>query len=343
MPIRINTVACSFLIALLWVSAAAADSEDPRAASERRWTPSLAFWSGITVQNQDATVQARCATGGPAGTYGTNQVVLPACSFPPFLGPADLRPPKMDDEDVVSPLVGASLQLLTPTLEFLPFRPRIFGSVELITFYSPQRKIAREGDPSGVRGPANISDLDMDGEPDPQLYPGIALGGVGSQTTSEVQLLSYGAKLGLAFPFELFGRRLWIKPAAGWTRYEVDVKGLTIHGIKDDLNPPPGFQWGANIRTIQLLGDDSLVLNGFGPGGELELEAGRIGPLGANIFFDLHAYRLFGDRNVKFSSSQSIPAGGGFGPDTYSASWSWEADPWLWRTAAGLRIQWLGR
>ena len=333
MPIRINTVACSLLAGLLLASAVSADTEDARAASERRWTPGLAVWGGVTVQNQDASVASRCATGGPALTI--NDVPLVPCSLPPALGPAAMRRPVTNNEDVVSPLVGGSLELMTPTLEFLPFRPRVFGSVELVTYYSPERKIAREGHASGPKVPENR----------PELYnfPAVAFGGLGSQTTSQVQWLGYGAKLGLAFPFELAGRRLWIKPAAGWTRFKVDVKGLVIHAIKDDLNPPPNFQYGANVRVIQLVDSDTQVLNGFGPGGEIELEAGRFGPLGANVFFDLHTYRMFGKRGVDLSITKRVPAGGGFGQDTYTANWSWEADPWMWRTSAGIRIQWLGR
>jgi len=350
MAIRINTVASSVFLALLLASVASADAEDPRAASERRWAPALAIWSGFTVQNQDATATSRCAQGGPQTTL-TNGTFLVACSLPQQLrGPANMRPPVQNNENVVSPLVGASLQLSTPTFEFVPFRPRIFGSAELITYFSPKRKIAREGAPSGVHLPANI-DL-------PENASTVSLLGRGSETTSQVQLLGYGAKLGLAFPFELFGRRLWIKPAAGWTRYEVDIDGIVIHAIKDDFlpptRPPPASpQYGENVRIIQLLGNDSLVLNGIGPGGELELEVGRFGPLGANVFLDVQAYRLFGDRNVSFSSTVSLtgpprksaPLKGlpSFGPDTYTANWEWEADPWLWRTSAGIRIQWLGR
>lgn len=359
MPIRINTHAvCLLAFALMAAGGALADTEDPRAASERRWTPSLSITGGVTIQNQDATSESRCATGGPAQTdfpHPTQPgrlIDLPACSLAPFIGPGNLRPPKASSEDVASPFVSSAFQLMTPTFEFLPFRPRIFASGEFITFYSAERKIAREGRPSGAVSPPTL--------PNPADYPAIALGGVGSQTASKVQLYSYGAKLGIAFPFELMGRRLWIKPAAGWMQYEVDVEGFVVAGIKDDYQNVLPKQWGRNLREIRLLGSGSATLHGIGPGAELEMEAGRFGPLGVNIFLEGHAYKiapkLFGHRlgdrrEVRFSDQVLKPLEIDPGPpqriaffsDTYDATWSWEADPWVWRTGVGVRVHWLGQ
>ncbi|MGH0030247.1 MAG: hypothetical protein ACQGVC_10680 [Myxococcota bacterium] len=350
-------------MALLVASGAQAESEDPRAASERRWVPSFAFIGGVTIQNQDAETRASCANGGPAveDVQRTNppggQIDLPACSQAPNAGFGEMRPTTSDDQDVLSPLVAGSLQIMTPTLEFIPFRPRVFASGELITFYSPTEKIAREGSPTGAAPPQNITENTG--------FPAIALTGLGSQTQSEVQLLGYGAKLGIAFPFEFLGRRLWFKPSAGWIQYEVDVEGMVVHAIKDDLTPPPPppfpqRQWGAFVREITLLGSDSATLQGIGPGAEIEMEAGVFGPIGVNIFIEGHAYRvaphLFGQRlgdrrEVAIQSQTSLPlqinrfgsVPSVFGQDTYTADWSWEADPWLWRTGVGVRIQWLGR
>lgn len=369
MPTRINTIACSLLLlwgaALLAASGARAETEDPRAASERRWVPSIAFIGGTGIQNQNAAVTSSCASGGqaredvPRTAPPGNAIDMPACSLAPFGGPGNLRPPQAEDQDVLAPMVGAQLQIATPTLEFLPLRPRIFAAGELLTFYSADEKIAREGDPSGARAPENIPVLSN--------FPSIALGGLGSQTASRFELLGYGAKLGVAFPFEIFGRRLWIKPSAGWIQYEMEVEGFLVHAWKDDLTPPPPDpmtpliqpQYGAFLREVTLLGSGGATLQGIGPGGELEMEAGRFGPLGVNVFLEASAYRIapriFGsrlgdDRKVEFTAQSSLPLQfnrltppvSAFGPDSYQATWSWEADRWLWRTGMGIRIQWLG-
>ena len=91
------------------------------------------------------------------------------------------------------------------------------------------------------------------------------------------------------------------------------------------------------------------------------MDAGRFGPIGASLFVGGAAYRLLGDRTIKFSATSGIVAAGNrseqlkpsgqpwprlFGrrlpEDTYTADWSFEADPWLFRVGVGLRFSWLG-
>src|SRR5262245_26717147 len=93
-------------------SPASAQAVEPpgatRATGEDRWVPALGLTSGVTIQEQDASVSSRIAsTGGP------------------------LRPSDSDSDWAVSPYVGGALQLMTPTLP-LPGRPRFFVSGEIL-------------------------------------------------------------------------------------------------------------------------------------------------------------------------------------------------------------------
>ena len=49
--------------------------------------------------------------------------------------------------------------------------------------------------------------------------------GIGSETTAEVQPMVIAAGAGIAFSFDLFGRRVRIKPSAEYLREEIDFTG----------------------------------------------------------------------------------------------------------------------
>ena len=96
------------------------------------------------------------------------------------------------------------------------------------------------------------------------------------------------------------------------------------------------------------------------------MEVTQAGPIQTSLFFDAHGYRVLGDRTVKLSASTSascphpaIPSAPpgyagdptfpaicaltyGVNPSDYSAEWSFEVDPWLYRMGVGLRFRWTG-
>ncbi len=311
-----------------WPSPASAQAVEPggavRAAGEDRWVPALGLTSGVTFQQQDASVSSRNVTTG-----------------------APLRPPDSDSEWAVSPYVGGGLQLMTPTLP-LPGRPRFFAGGEILPTFAASRDIAKEGDPSALKLP--FIDQDGDGQTDPEEFPESAIGGVGSRTTAEIKTLVWGASAGIAFPFEVRGRHLRVKPSVGWIRYKIDIDGQVVSTAKevpptpnpspDPMNPVPPFD--PDIREINLSGSDSLTLDGIGPGLEVEMDAFRWGEFGVSLYLDSHAYRVLGKRSVGFSTAQSYPQLGVLPPATYSANWSFEADPWMYRAGVGVRFHWVG-
>jgi hypothetical protein len=388
------------LAALLAAPAAARDS---RAAAADRWIPSFSLVGGVAVQQQEASVDSTCAVGGPGDPFVNNQqkgsAIAPCLglgvdrvgrslspanqpdppppAFPPqktwrlnnlgppgtFVGPfgvdepGALRPAYDDDELAVSPFVGANLQLLTPVIRAIPGAPRLFVSGEVQFVFPPSYNVANEGDASGADLPGGAASYGA--------TPALSLVGVGSRTTSEVQLLAWGANVGIAFPFRAFGRTLWVKPGAAWTQYQIEVEGVLVAGLKDDCCPDPGVDlpgtvndipalpWGRNLREVNLSADTTKIFNGIGPSLEIEMDVGRFGPVGASLFLRGAMFKILGDRSVSLSDTASAPIliptyldgrvlGVTLPADTYNANWSWEADPWMYRAAVGIRFHWLG-
>lgn len=368
--------ACTLGAALLAASVAAAPAagEGPRDPLAKRWIPSLAITGGATFQQQESTAESSCLNGGFAFPPDVG-----ACSGwnsgPSPLRPVDAESPEdgliKGDTLVVSPFVGANLQLLAPEIP-IPTRPRVFVQGEILPTFASDRGLAAEGNPTGVAVPVNQSD----GTPEPPAgFQQIALLGVGSRTISTIDTLVYGASLGIAFPFELRGRKLWIKPSFAWLSYEIQVEGIVEAGLKDDA-PLAALYQSTSIRDCTYVPNttnpmsascDGISLagsgyrrrfNGIGPGLELEMEAARWGPVGASLYIDARAYSVLGNRTISFSDSVTYnqPVGGGPLPiptagrvvrppipaDTYTANWSHSVDPWIFRAGVGIRFSWLG-
>jgi hypothetical protein len=313
--------------------AAADDGPAARGKSpiDSRWIFSIAAISGITIQDMDAGVSSDCLLGGSGGENPDGSTTTP-CSEPIFLGDREgpLRPSDNGTDTAVSPYVGGQLQIMSPTLEFVPGRPRVFASGDVIALFGADRRIAKEGNPKGVGLPEDVQG--------PAGTPEEALTGRGSSTNAEVQTFGVGAQLGLAFPFDVGKRRIWVKPSAGWLHYDVDITGRVVAGFKVNARP--------EIREIDLSASASQTLDAIGPGLEIELETGRFGPIGSSLFLAAYGYRVLGSRTTHLKDEKLCPPcpepDDGLGPDLYTARWSWEADPWVYRCGLGFRLHWLG-
>ncbi len=322
---------CAGLAALLALPAPGQAGEEAPLIGENLWVPSLSASSGVVGDEQSAAVSS----------YDINEFA------PQFADP--LRPAESKDEVAVTPYVSAALQLMTPALPYVPLRPRIFFEGEIDPMFATDRRIAGEGDATGPEPPPNFNPANQ--------YQYTQLTGLGSRTRTEVETLAYGAELGLAFPFELFGRALRIKPSAGWLRFSVDMEGRVVDAkCKNNnlsCNPNaaiPGMpgQMGFT-RSIDMRGNDTQSFDAIGPGLELEMDAGRLGPLALSIFLGGNAYRILGNRKLEDSTQISIldeitppPIFGPPVPEIYRANWSSEVDEWLYRGGLGIRLHWVG-
>jgi hypothetical protein len=331
-------ISWSVAIALLSGLPVASGAQE-RQAGEDRWVPSLAVISGITIQDQEASVAAIDSTGTPV------------------VAPTD------GDDLAVSPYVGASLALMSPALP-LPGRPRAFLGGEILPTFASTRDVVKVGAPDGFTYP-EVKFFGDEELPRTGFTEDVVLGN-GGRTTAEIDTLVLGATVGVAFPFELRGRPLRLKPSFGWIRYKIDVSGraakaqcipfttpppapatstacVSFDPGGPDFGRPPQFGY---TREIEFEAQDSQYFNGIGGGLEIELDTGRVGPFGVSLFLEGRFYRILGDRTVDLGASAFYPEVGDppeyLPATTVTADWAFEVDPWMYRAGLGLRLHWLG-
>jgi hypothetical protein len=324
------------VIASSRASASDIDSEWGRNA----WLPSFAITSGVLVQRQSALQQSF----GVDGETG-------ARSF--------LRPPKYDNDVAATAFVGGALELMTPELP-VPTGPRLFVTGEILPSFGPERQV-QDDEPSRIRGPElntvpaveedNTHFTNVPGRPRRQPFSEDEVKGDGMRTRWEVKQMVYSAKAGVAFGFDLLGRELRIKPSVGWINFAVEAKGLLVHADCDPVTQctntytsagvlfSPGF-----VRESILSAQDGDVFNGFGPGVDLEMDTGRLGPLSTALFMGLAGYYIPGDRDIDFNAVKTFDDQLSPSPevDVNSAIFHVRIDPWLWRAGIGMRFHWIG-
>lgn len=319
---------------------APSEERAPRVGADR-WIPSLALTTGITVQDWDGDVSSEVCRG---------------CSLSDPSATAEaLQPSANGDDRDQTPFAGISLELMSPELA-LPGSPRVFLGGEVAPTFGSDRKIAVAGQigPLGTRSSS----------PETQSFTDESAAGQGSEVVLQRDDVTFGAHLGLAFPFQLFGRSLWIKPSVGWTRFDVDLQGqvadadclpVTRGTIETtECNPNDlgigqnGQQFGLGfLRETRLFAQDSRTFDGIGPGLHLELDAGPAGPVRASVFVGARVYRVLGDRDFDLRTApltffDEINESEGRGPDEAAARFGFSVDEWIYRAGIGVRFQWLG-
>lgn len=313
----------------MFPSTSFAEGDLQRQAGEDRWVPSLAIISGVTVQEQKGSADSLLFEAGSP-------------SPSPLQGPAD------GDDLAVSPFVGGTLEVMAPALP-IPTRPRFFVSGEILPTFSSDRSLALDGDPDCVRGPEPDAPCARDEDGSRlRAFGEDSLNGTGIKTSAEISTLVYGASAGVAFPLQLAGRQLRIKPSFGWISYKVEAKGLLVDGQCDPVDrctdvasfipgfpPNPGF-----LREITLTGSESRRFHAIGPGLDVEMDVARFHQLGASLFLGGRAYHVEGDRKISFGSTQGY--NDQLGADASFARFKVRVDPWLYRAHVGIRFLWLG-
>ncbi|MHA7838883.1 MAG: hypothetical protein ACX98W_15605 [bacterium] len=318
-----------------------ARAEEPRSPGADRWIPSVAFDSGLTVQDWKGSVSSQICRG---------------CSIPdPMMREEALQPPAAGDDRDQTPFVSLQVEILSPELP-LPGTPRFFFGGEIAPTFGSDRKVAIVGEvgPIGTRSP----------NPETQSFSAESAAGQGSEVVLERERLTFGAHAGLAFPFEIYGRPVQIKPSIGWTRFSIDFQGqvadadclpvIRSGAMTTECNPndlgvgQAGDQFGLGfLRETRLTDKDSRSFDGIGPGLHIEMDAGPAGPFRTSVFAGFRIYRILGNRDFdtrvgprqifdEINVDQGRPA------DEVSARFAFDVDEWLYRAGVGVRIQWLG-
>jgi hypothetical protein len=130
--------------------------------------------------------------------------------------------------------------------------------------------------------------------------PSLLVKGQGTKVlvTEDSWVWSGGA--GVAFTFELFGRRLRLKPSLEYQRRKLSVEWTANRALlsqEQGVRRPPSA--GGNIapiyNIIQLAAQDELVVDGLGPGLELEMDTWQVGPVMLSLYLSGQAYRVLGN------------------------------------------------
>jgi hypothetical protein len=224
------------------------------------------------------------------------------------------RPADSGSEALISPWLGGSLELMSPAWDPLGGRTRFFVHAGLAANFGSKRDLAKEGSPQELivpTIPASNEDL---------------VRGQGSTTDAQPTGFLVSAGAGLSITIDTEWRRLRIKPSIEYLLQEIEVGGR-VHAATSDDPTIPSF----NLFVIR--GNEKQYFHGLGPGLEVEADVARTGPLMLALLASGSAYRVIGDRDVEFSSTDATGA--------ESATFRYRQDAWSYRAHVGLRFRWV--
>jgi hypothetical protein len=226
-----------------------------------------------------------------------------------------VRPSAIGSQSLISPWLGGSLELMTPAWEPLGGRTRFFVHGDLAANFGSERDLAKEGAPAEFLAPN---------------FPGITndalVQGQGSVTHAQPTGLMVSAGAGLSITIDTEWRRIRIKPSFEYLLEGIEVGGLVHRATIEDPSVPI-------FNFIVISGNQNEYFHGLGPGLEIEADVARTGPLLVALLASGSVYRIIGDRDVEFSSTDPTGA--------ESATWRYRKDAWSYRAHVGLRFRWV--
>ena len=356
-PMRLQSGAFSACCLGLALAASAAVAESERPDETERWVPSFSVSFDVFGQRGNGSVSSGEVIGPPLSGVtpdgNGDRGCLQSGSSPPNrygdmrredgslgsdgrqdlciqgsrnsgkpLAPYQLMPDDEDEDDNVFPMVVGAFEVMTPRLVEGLAQPRLFAHVDLAAAFASERRLAGVRAPDAFAAPEPIINF-----PDIQEDTVIGQGSRANLKTGDF-VLSAGA--GVAFAAKALGRNLRVKPSFEYIRQPVEIQGTLHRAVKlEDIAESGTLN---QFRLISLDEQDSLILNGFGGGIELEADTTRLGPLMLSVFLQGRGYYFPEALDETRTVSNS------FGETT---TWTFQLDPWAWRGAVGLRFRWL--
>jgi hypothetical protein len=343
------------LVALAEPAIAAGQRDD-----SSRWAPSFSIFFDILGQKANGTAKTGTILGPPLDPNDTDQDALaPGTGCVQVVGHSpgpytysrdgtlcangrttqlknlglpsnQILPDSQGDDTSIVPLVGGSLELMTPSLlgEHL-FRPRLFAHAELAAAFSYERNLAGVESPGEFALPKDFTPP-RGTEPVDAAVEEIAVRGQGSRTRMQVDPWLYSGGAGIAFTTEILDRTIRIKPSVEYLREEIEYIGVVHRAVQ--LRRPSGGADLSGFRLLSLTDKDRETYDGVGPGLELEVDAARLGPFVSSVYMTGRGYYLYGKFDIKMSATNE------FGE---TATWTADLDRWAWRGGVGIRFRWL--
>lgn len=327
---RLCVLALALAVAI--PSSAIGDEGGAQTPDERdRWVPAASVFGGFLADRETGLV-------GSSNVLGPRDTSLVNGSDD-RKSPNELRPNSGGDQITLAPLVGGSLELMTPRFFGAGGSPRAFAHVGFAVSFSDERTLAGEQKP----GPFSVPPLPNT----VRSIPERAIVGQGSRTLVKLDPLVFSAGLGVAFTVEPWERRLRIKPSFEWLREGLEVNGILHRAVTcvPNASPPPtcvptfpvntapgAAKSLSDFRLISLQRSEKRIFHGIGPGLELEGDTARLGPFMLSIYASGQLYYFLGNRRIDLAAQNQ------FGEWAF---WRFDKSAWGWRGNVGLRFRWL--
>jgi hypothetical protein len=369
-----RTAALPLVIATLVGAAQAAE----RSGDTDRWVPSLGVFFAYAGQKAEGSSTSSNVLGPPLDPFDTaldaqfpgncclqgrlDAVPAPGPNgTPPYpdhfvftptgrtgaLCPQNARPnPQKIEEDTVgsdtsiAPLVGGSLELMTPSPLDGFLYPRLFVHGDYAASFAFERNLAGKGSPGEFLPPETYSPQANDIEER-------AVRGQGSRTRWQLDRDLWSAGGGIAFTATVFQRTVRIKPSFEWVHLSQDFIGVVHRAVKQRIPSQPQIvtnpgqpNWRGQVvlddlsgfRLLSLTQTDTKEFDGIGPGLEVEVDTARLGPILTSVFVQGRGYHLIGNLDQKLTATNE------FGE---SATWTIEPEQWMYRAGVGIRFRWV--
>jgi len=263
-----------------------------------RWLPSIAANAGVRViQVDEASVSS-------------------------------IRGEFVGDDDRLFGYLGGNFQIETPVLTERGGGPRLFARIGAATNFDTEDRVVNEGAP----GEIIIRVIDNNGDGIPDARPLVAgIEGRGSATGVKTESPTVTAGFGVDFELAALDRTIHIKPSIEWIWEEERIK--TVLGYAESRAGDPSD---CPCRTLRARGINTESFYGLGPGIEIEVEAGRLGPLRLGVYAQSQAYYLF-DRKKDIEATGDFSDGSG----SLTVQSKYTRERWDYRAGFGLRFHWL--
>ena len=254
--------------------------------------------------------------------------------------PVKIQPDDSGSDTAVAPLVGGSLELMTPSPLDGFLYPRLFVHADYAAAFAFERNLAGTGSPGRFQGPEFFPATNNDVEE-------LAIRGQGTRTRWQLNRDIWSAGGGIALTTNWFQRTIRIKPSLEWIHFDQDFIGVVHRAVKmktpsqpQTVQNPGTPDWRAQVdftdissfRQIALTRVETHDFDGIGPGLEIEVDTVRLGPFKSSVFALGRGYHLLGDLDQRFSAINE------FGE---TATWTFEPEQWMWRAGVGFRLRWV--